>query len=555
MQKKLLLSLIVAALSGSAVAGERESMEALRATTLNLINALVEQGVLPKAKADALIKEAEAKAAVTTAANAPATDGTPPVVRVQYIPEAVKSEIREQLKREVLAQARTERWGEPGSLPDWINRVNWEGDLRLRFQQDVFQKDNAHWLTTTVAAGYFDYQKWNQSVKSAKSIAAAIDPGNFLYLSPTGTAAQDAHDSYKVRARLKMNAKISDDVSAGFRITTGSTTSPLSTNQSLGTGLNKYSLVLDQAYLKANLTSWLTVSGGRIGNPWLGTELLWANDLGFEGATATVRPAGYSDLTPWVTVGAFPLQDLGTSKRNKWLYGTQAGLDWNLDTNSTARIALGLFDYKNTHCIPNKANASQDPTNAEFNTDYTAPQFMQKGNSICNIRTANNYAYDVANNSGVYNQLYGLAADYRELNLTATVDLAHFDPVHVWATADVVRNIGFKRQAILARTGLDIVPRVKGYLGKVAVGMPELKSAGDWQFQVGYRYLEKDAVIDAYTDSDFHLGGTDAKGYTLYGAYALDKNTVLGLKWMSANEIHDLPLHIDVLQTDLSVRF
>jgi hypothetical protein len=72
-------------------------------------------------------------------------------------------------------------------------------------------------------------------------------------------------------------------------------------------------------------------------------------------------------------------------------------------------------------------------------------------------------------------------------------------------------------------------------------------------------------VLDAYTDSDFYLGGTDTKGYFIGGFYGLDRNAWLRLRYLSGNEIHGpalgngtsvrLPLAIDVLQADFNVRF
>jgi len=85
--------------------------------------------------------------------------------------------------------------------------------------------------------------------------------------------------------------------------------------------------------------------------------------------------------------------------------------------------------------------------------------------------------------------------------------------------------------------------------------MPKIANKGDWQSFIGYRYVERDAVLDAFTDSDFHLGGTDAKGYFLGGRYAFEKNSFLGFRWMSAKEISGLPLAIDVLQLDVNVSF
>ncbi|MFX9023817.1 putative porin, partial [Acinetobacter baumannii] len=65
-----------------------------------------------------------------------------------------------------------------------------------------------------------------------------------------------------------------------------------------------------------------------------------------------------------------------------------------------------------------------------------------------------------------------------------------------------------------------------------------------------------DATLDAFTDSDFHLGGTDARGYFLGGKLGVADSTSVTLRWMSANTI-SLPqaLNIDVLQLDLNTSF
>jgi hypothetical protein len=67
--------------------------------------------------------------------------------------------------------------------------------------------------------------------------------------------------------------------------------------------------------------------------------------------------------------------------------------------------------------------------------------------------------------------------------------------------------------------------------------------------------LQGDAVVDAFTDSDFHLGGTNAKGYMLSAAYGLGRNVWLRARWLSAREVDGPPLDIDVLQLDLQAGF
>src|SRR6476620_4963548 len=78
--------------------------------TINLINRLVERGVLTKQDAAELIQMAEEDAAAAQAeATAAAPAPTPPpdedTIRVPYVPEVVKRQIREEIKQDVMAQA------------------------------------------------------------------------------------------------------------------------------------------------------------------------------------------------------------------------------------------------------------------------------------------------------------------------------------------------------------------------------------------------------------------------------------------------------------------
>ena len=76
-----------------------------------------------------------------------------------------------------------------------------------------------------------------------------------------------------------------------------------------------------------------------------------------------------------------------------------------------------------------------------------------------------------------------------------------------------------------------------------------------WRAAVGYRYVERDAVLDAFTDSDFRLGGTDVKGFIINIDYAFSPKVFTRLRYLSGNEIDGLPLGIDVLQLDMNATF
>jgi hypothetical protein len=78
---------------------------------------------------------------------------------------------------------------------------------------------------------------------------------------------------------------------------------------------------------------------------------------------------------------------------------------------------------------------------------------------------------------------------------------------------------------------------------------------GDWRVASMYKHLERDAVLDAFTDSDFHAGGTDAEGWVLDLQYGIAHHTWMRVRYLTANEIDGPPLGIDVVQLDLNTKF
>jgi hypothetical protein len=148
----VLTLLSVGMIYAPAYAGERESLEQLKSTTINLIELLVEEGVLPKSKADAIVKQATEKAAqqVNQTADADEINNIDKVlnkkdaksVRVQYVPDHIKAEMRQDIEKEVMAKLNY-KGEERLALPAWIDRFSFTGDIRLRSQSDRFSDSNA----------------------------------------------------------------------------------------------------------------------------------------------------------------------------------------------------------------------------------------------------------------------------------------------------------------------------------------------------------------------------------------------------------------------------
>lgn len=138
---------VVAGLAGPVLAQPPAPSEN---ATINLIRLLVQQGVLKQEQAQALIQQAEAEAvqARQAAASAPAAPaGVPGEVRVQYVPAIVRDQIRDQVKAEVMAQAKQENWAAPNTFPDWVSRISLEGDVRLRSESRYFADTNSDRIT------------------------------------------------------------------------------------------------------------------------------------------------------------------------------------------------------------------------------------------------------------------------------------------------------------------------------------------------------------------------------------------------------------------------
>jgi hypothetical protein len=97
----------------------------------------------------------------------------------------------------------------------------------------------------------------------------------------------------------------------------------------------------------------------------------------------------------------------------------------------------------------------------------------------------------------------------------------------------------------------------------VETGYGSQRMADPWAWRVffGYRYLQRDAVLDLFTDSDFHGGGTDAQGFIVGGELSLPAGISARARYLAADEI-DGPVFApganfvqDVFMLDFTSRF
>jgi hypothetical protein len=538
---------------------ERESLQALRETTLALIELLVAQGTLRREMADQLLVEARRRAAVRTAqAQAVPPPAPPPpvaapavpVTRVPYVPQVVRDQIRNELREEIVARARAERWGVPEAVAEWTERVQIGGDLRVRGQGDLYDEANLTPLDFVGASAA-------TLATRAPDLAAANESG-----LPLGNTLVDRNRA-RVRARLGLTARVADGVTAGLRLATGSETDRVSTNQTLGQNFNKYALLIDQAYVRLDPVEWFSASAGRMPNPWFSTDLVWNESLSFEGAAVTLRRPASPEARwlPFATAGYFPVRESAPPRRGRHLIGAQVGVQWEL--SELTRVRFGLAQYRFRYFegqIDGDYSAVTGPGASYGQYEYEAG-LRQRGNTLF----LTNNPLEIAAGLTLDQARWGLASNFEPWALTVAAQWSHFAPVIIGLSAEVVRNEGYDREEVARRTGglyLDDA-RVFGVGARLTVGAQQVRERAQWQFTMAYRWLGSDAVPDAFVDSEIGLGGTNVRGYAVGFSYGLARDTALGLRWVSGRTISSPTVRpgsgdrfgVDSLQVDLNVRY
>jgi hypothetical protein len=218
--------------------------------------------------------------------------------------------------------------------PEWIDRMTWTGDFRMRY----------------------DWQ--------ARDEAGSDDPID--------------RNRARIRARFGFKYDVNDNTELGVQMATGSE-DPISTNQTLDDRFSSKSIVLDKAYAKHTFDDGRAkVYLGKFSNPFVSTPLLFDEDLRFEGA------AGQYEFGNgiFVNAGAFPLDESSSESGDAMLYAAQGGYSMeNDDLGATA--SLGYYDFNDAMSVSedetagNTAGAKFKVWNPQVNVElYSLPLFV-----------------------------------------------------------------------------------------------------------------------------------------------------------------------------------
>ena len=565
--------------------------------TINHINKLVERGILTKAEATEMIRQAEAEAMAVraqsqtemvaiaeaaavqaTASITPAADpnpSSPSDIRVTHIPAPVRQQIKEEIKLELATDRVGAKIANTFKLPPWVEKADPTFDLRFRYAGTYFPNGND-------ATGAFP--NFN-----------AINTGTPFDTTGNQFAPQlnvnENRNQYLLRMRFALDFDMGENFTSGFRIATGNNNTPVSTNQGMGVAnsatqnqggnFSKYAIWLDRAFIRYDyeyeevlgLTAWV----GRFDNPFFSTRLTWDDDLGFDGTAFTLKADVTETFQPYLTGGAFVVyntdfnfssnQPEKFASTDKYLFAAQTGFEWEFADDWTWKTGAAIYWF---HNIEGQLSTPYTPltVNDASDTDNSRPSFAQKGNTYMAIR---DIVPDASNDFGAINQwqYYGLATKFTELALTSQLDYDGFEPVRVSLVGEFVQNLAFNETDIEAiavnnRGPADTTELMDigafegdayGWYVDLRVGTPALKKRGDWLLYTGYRWIGSDAVVDGFTDSDFGGGGTNMQGFTVGGFYSLSENVYLGLRWMGSDSIAGPQYNTNIFYAEINSKF
>ncbi len=291
----------------------------------------------------------------------------------------------------------------------------------------------------------------------------------------------------RIRARIGAYADVNNEVKAGIRLTSGGV-DPVSGNQTLDDAFSSKGIQLDLAYFnwEPEALGGIELTGGKMKKPWITMhELIWDGDLNPEGLAVNYELEGeMAELL--VHGGGFWINEISDSNNDIMLYSGQAAVKLKPTENVSVLVGGSYFYYDN---IDEGTTAVVD----NLDTFGNEPIEILEG---APVDPANPEVVEIQFANGFKNY-----EGFLQVKFDAGV------PVKVFA--DYVVND-------------DAADQDTGYQFGVSVG--KAKDPGTFALSYNYRDIEANAVLGAFTDSDFRGGGTDGSGHEIGAKYQLAKN-------------------------------
>lgn len=341
----------------------------------------------------------------------------------------------------------------------WIDSVIWSGDLRLRHEQF-----------------------WREQP------------------STTGAPGLGA-DRSRQRFRLRFGPEIKmKDFKVVIQAGTSSSTDGIngdqvSHNQSFDNAFSQKEFFIEQAYASWNPSFFtpMTIMGGKLKNPFYTqytNDVLFDSDVNPEGLAQQFKWTATDSVSLFANFGQFILDEDSTDNNDQFMLAYQGGAELKAGVHKL-RVALGYFDSLNL-----SHGGISEPTVQQFNSRVAVAPTST---------TAYVNDYNVFHATGrLDSEIIGIPAqvsgDYLR-NTTGVISCAN-------NAGNVPGRCG----------GTRIEDQNEGYQVGLLIG----KAGKANTFEAGYYYkwLQADATLSAFVDSDFGDGGTNRRGNIFWIGYS-----------------------------------
>ena len=401
----------------------------------------------------------------------------------------------------------------PVDLPDWLKRTSVFGDVRYRHE-----------------GFYHQPHLQNQSVT--------------------------ARNRERIRARLGVRFAFSDELSATIRGASGNINDPISTNETLTGNFTRKNFNLDWAYITfAPGKSFgvrpgaVSITAGKFPNPIFRTdETFFDEDISAEGVSQTFqlleKPIGALDQIK-VHALQWTFSEIA-NKQDGWMFGGQVNPTWHLGA-AQFEGGLGQYWWLNPDQIAQALSrnttaftaAGAPVANGAFNSTLVNTNLLV-------TKTIQPPTIKGKTKPAAFTAITGFRSGFNQSNaLMATTipNVVLAQPLRLWA--DYVYNWDAA------------IDDAHGWQVGARLGQTKVKD--DWSVYSFYEHLGQEAVISAFTWSDFGNGGTNLEGPTIGVDYQLLNPLTVTAKLNFSNFINR-PAHTNNptmtrLQLDAIVKF
>ena len=417
-----------------------------------------------------------------------------------------------------------------GTAPGLEDRIR-QLEAQIKAQQEALDALKQEMVTKQELSDKDAENKKTAMDVADKAISKELKKGNLagfkfggdVRLRYEGTDYDDStatRNRYRFRLRVNAQKTLGFGLTGHFQFASGNTTlangqdlggESTSTNQTMGASWERKGAWIDQAYITWTPDipgHFFTFGGGKFKNVFVqtaGIPLAYDTDVNPEGFYQTFTRS-FRGVTPFFTVGELIIKE-NSSAQDAYMLAYQGGATVPLGP-VTATVSSSYYHYLRYATNYKYANGNTVVKPAGSSTDVLA---AGKFDSLGVMAKVNGKVGDLA--------LEGNFEYYKNIN----------DQNHTGVNADQDKawQVGFM------------------------VG--QNKKRNDWSVYATYRHIEADALVGAFTDSDF--GHNNRKGTAVIFKYSIYDNLTIGANAFFTKPVTGTAAGFNRLLVDLEYKF